>query len=208
MDFSFLNGVDVTNLIVTFLVSGGGLAGALHYIIKLCQMYFAYKTLKGIDDCRDIHASLQNLREVEGCSHAIIFRGHDHGSIPSVGNPYFFSYSYGAAPQRKNLPEGAMRIHQINGITASHQDIVHLLDIINRKTPILINIDDVKDESFLATYFKSHKIKNVVAYYIKNINKNIFFLVVAKEGNGFKKSDIEKIYPSLDLVRATFRNKL
>lgn len=211
MDISFLTNFVNSDTIVTLIISSGGLLGVFHYIMKLIQMFFAHKTLKGIDNYRDVNSALQSLREEAGCSHAIIFRGHDHNALPSLGNPYYISYSYGSAPQLKNLPEGAMRIFKINNVTASPSDINLIYDCATSKLPMLISMDEIDNESIVGEYFKSHNVKNVIIYYIKNINKNIFFLAIAKKGEeGFTYDEFksEEVKKHLKAIKATFRSKL
>lgn len=209
MDLSFLQDTSTLNLIIYLLLGSGGISGAIHYTIKTLmqrkERKEKRKTLHGVLKIKEINVELQKLRDEYGCSHAFIFTAHDHGKYPSVDNPFYISYTFGAGPQQKNLPNGAIRVREFNEMRTHPGDIDSLIKIIDNKNknPIIVDVENLQD-SVIGDYFKSHGVKNVITHYVDILEKSVYFIVVARVDKPFDESDVSKLNFWIENVRSAF----
>ena len=211
--------MNLLNTIIYALVSSGALSTLIHQICKLFVLrkdrkekerlkYKKRGVIGGIFDFKDINIQLQDLRDNDGCSHSFIFFAHDHGNAPALDNPFYISYIYGAGPQKSNLPENAIRVKEIREQPIQPGDIGVLCDLFNSrgKEPLLIDIEQLK-HSFVADYFSSHNIKNVITHYIDIVDNGIYFIVIARE-EPFTEKDLSRFSAKINKIRNDFLEKI
>lgn len=219
MDLSFLGEMNLLNTLLYALVSSGALSTLIHQVWRLIGLRKEKKEKErkeiirkgyvgGMFDFKDINIQLQNLREEEGCSHSFIFYAHDHGHEPSVDNPFFISYIYGAGPSKKSLPANAMLVKDIKEQPVQPGDVDVLLELFNSRgrEPLLIELKNIKN-SFIADYFTSHNVKNVITHYIDIVDNGIYFIVVARE-TPFTNKDLPKFSQKINIIRNDFLDKI
>lgn len=205
MDLSFLNDVNSLNLFIYLLFGGGGI-GFLWKVLKdlwgRTRLAREKKFASGLRANGAMSSIVSTLRDNDDFSHVILFFGRDHGGIPDADHPFYLSPSFYSVPRLSNLPEGAIRLKDLDEVLAGHGDYCTLVKLLKQEE-MIVDVKNVAAQgSIIASYFESHGVKKVYLSLCGISYNSLFFLCVAKDtAEKYSPKEIENIKFAVDKIK-------
>lgn len=194
---------------------GASLAAGLLYLIK--QKPWNYVKNPFIEKRMEINLGslAQGLRILEdqknsltsGVDRAILFEGHDGGSEPKIGEPYYIDVIH----PEITIPElGQIRLSQ-KEIMEAYSDIqvssdyLEMLQLLIRKKDILFEVSQMPKSLLQAIYVKEGVTHSLVSY-VAIVGESLFYMSQAKfDEDPFTAGQLTQAKLAANRMRSSFR---
>lgn len=208
MDMSFLQDTPAINLLIWCVFGTGGIFSLIKYLIERRDFTNKKKVAKKqLDAMGHVGKAVSEFRD-HGFSHAIVFKGHNHGGLPQVGREYFISVIQASVPCLANYKrKGAYSCFDIQEFSVALDDIEILKSIVE-EIEVFVSFED-RDESkrinelksVLYSYFNSHGLKNAYFKFLGFSENDILFLALAKSDEETTAKDISEVEFSIKKLK-------
>jgi len=132
----------------------------------------------------------------------IIFSGHNGGSMPEAGKPYFVSAIHSTLSRRDAIggrPEDAYRLITVDG------HYVRLLLETYENGYVHLRTDNMP-ECMLQDFYIEDSVKEALVFFIKTTGNHFIYASVANTGALFSESDLREIKRVMNLIKTVMRD--